>query len=306
MTAEQDGQSALDGLPVRIRRVEKPFTPRLLHLLERVFLYGMLAVFALVFFAPFYWVVTASIKETAELRMIPPTWWPQSFTLEHYVTVWTPRFARYFLNTFIYAGGTTVIVLITCPLLAFALVKFPSIFGNLLFGVIVATMMVPFATYVVPLHGLLVVIERATGIPMLNTYWGMILPWMIHPFGVFLMRQAMFGVPDELLDAARIDGSSTLGMFWRVVMPLVRTYVVTLAIFMFIFKYDDLLWPLVVATDQAMYPLTIGLVEFIGTFFVEYGLFTAASVSAIVPVVVLYIFLQRYILEGVALSGIKG
>ena len=152
----------------------------------------------------------------------------------------------------------------------------------------------------------LVTIERATGIPMLNTYWGMILPWMIHPFGVFLMRQAMFGVPNELLDAARIDGASTLGTFWKVVMPLVRTYVVTLAIFMFIFKYDDLLWPLVVATNQDMYPLTVGLVEFIGTFFVEYGLFTAASVSAIVPVASIYIFLQRYILEGVALSGLKG
>lgn len=306
MTAEQSGQQALEPLEVHGRRVARPLVPRLLRLSERLFLFLMLAIFALIFFVPFYWVVTASIKETAELRMIPPTWWPQSFTLQHYVDVWTPRFARYFLNTFVYAGGTTIIVIVTCPLLAFAMVKFPSTFGNLVFGVIIATMMVPFATYVVPLHGLLVAIERNTGIPMLNTYWGMILPWMMHPFGVFLMRQAMFGVPDELLDAARIDGASTLGTFWRVVMPLVRTYVVTLAIFMFIFKYDDLLWPLVVATDQDMYPLTVGLVEFIGTFFVEYGLFTAASVSAIVPVVILYIFLQRYILEGVALSGLKG
>lgn len=273
--------------------------------LERALLYLALGIVALIFFVPLYWVVVSSVKETPELRAIPPTWWPHTFTLEHHIKVWTPKFARYFLNTFIYAGGVTLVVIITSSLIAFVLVKHPSKFGDLLFGLIVATMMVPFAIYVVPLHGLLLTIERTFHVPMLNTYWGMILPWVVYPFGIFLMRQAMFGVPDDLIDAAKIDGASTLGTFWLVVVPLVRGHVMALAIFSFIFRYNDLLWPLVVATTDRMYPITVGLMEFVGEYFVEYGLFTAASAAVIVPVLLLYIFLQRYIIQGVAMTGLK-
>jgi multiple sugar transport system permease protein len=273
--------------------------------MEKTLLYLALGTAAIIFFMPLYWVIVSSVKETGELHRIPPTWWPHTFTLEHHLQVWTPRFARYFLNSFIYSGGTTLVVLFTSSLLAFALVKHPSKFGNFLFGLIVATMMVPFATYVVPLHGLLLQIQRTFGIPMLNTYWGMILPWVMYPFGIFLMRQAMFSVPDELIDAARIDGASTLGIYSRIVLPLLRSHMIALAIYVFIFKYDDLLWPLVVASSQDMYPITIGLVEFVGAYFVEYGQFTAASVAAIAPILILYIFLQRYILQGVALTGFK-
>jgi ABC-type glycerol-3-phosphate transport system permease component len=167
-------------------------------------------------------------------------------------------------------------------------------------------MTVPFATYIIPLHGLLLRIERTFHIPMLNTYWGMILPWVFYPFGIFLMRQAMFGIPDDLIDAARIDGAGLLSTYWRVVLPLVRSSLAAMVVFVFIFKYDDLLWPLVVATESRMYPLTLGLVEFIGVYFVEYGLFTAASVAAIMPIIILYIFVQRFIVQGVALTGLKG
>ena len=279
---------------------------RLMRTAERALLYAVLALVAIIYFVPLYWVITASVKESGELLRIPPTWWPQSFTLEHHVKVWTPKFARYFLNSFIYAGSTTSVLILTSSFLGFVLVKHPSRFGNLLFGLLVATMMVPFATYVVPLHGLLVWIQHTLHIPMLNTYWGMMLPWIVYPFGTFLMRQAMFSVPDELLDAAKIDGASTLRTFRQVALPLVRSNVIALAILAFIFRYNDLLWPLVVATTSKMYPLTVGLVEFIGMYFVEYGLFTAASVAVILPIVILYLFLQRYILEGVALTGMKG
>lgn len=273
--------------------------------LERIFLYLVLGVMALIFLMPLYWVVVSSVKETAELRAIPPTWWPHTFTLEHHIKVWTPKFARYFLNTFIYAGGVTLVVTLTSPLIAFAMVKHPSKFGDFLFRLIVATMMVPFAIYVVPLHGLLITINRIFHIPMLNTYWGMILPWVVYPFGIFLMRQAMFSVPDDLIDAAKVDGASTLGIFWRVVVPLVRGHMMALAIFSFVFRYNDLLWPLVVATTDRMYPLTVGLMEFVGVYFVEYGLLTAAAAVVILPVLLLYIFLQRYIIQGVALTGLK-
>ncbi|RIK40430.1 MAG: hypothetical protein DCC57_19535 [Chloroflexi bacterium] len=141
---------------------------------------------------------------------------------------------------------------------------------------------------------------------MVNTYWGMILPWLVFPFGVFLMRQAMFSIPDDLLDAARIDGAREWGIYWRIVLPLVRHNLAALAIIVFIFKYDDLLWPLVVAQRTEMYPVTVGLVEYVGQFFVEYHLFTTAAVLVIIPIFAIYLTLQRFIIEGIATQGLKG
>jgi ABC-type glycerol-3-phosphate transport system permease component len=166
--------------------------------------------------------------------------------------------------------------------------------------------MVPFVTYLLPLFNTLLRIQQWTGIPMINTYWGMILPWVVFPFGVFLMRQAMFSIPSDLLDAARMDGATEFDIYWRIVVPLVRTSIAALAIIVFIFKYDDLLWPLVVAQRIEMYPITVGLVEFVGQFFVEYHLFTTAAVLAIIPIFVIYLILQRYIIEGIATQGLKG
>lgn len=279
---------------------------RLRQILGRGTLYLVLVLGAIIFFVPFYWVVIASLKTPAELRAIPPTWWPQELTFANYPVVWQAKFARYFLNSFIYAGGTTLIVVVTSSLLGYVLVKDRSRLGNLLFWFLLAASMVPFVTYLLPLFNILLRIQQWTLIPMINTYWGMILPSVIFPFGVFLMRQAMFSVPDDLLDAARIDGAREIGIFWRIVMPLTRHNLAALAIIIFIFKYDDLLWPLVVAQRTEMYPVTVGLVEYVGQFFVEYHLFTTASVLVILPIFVIYLILQRYIIEGVAMQGLKG
>jgi multiple sugar transport system permease protein len=272
----------------------------------QVLIYLLLAVAALIFFLPFYWVVLASFKPAAELRMIPPTWWPQTFTLENYPQVWRAEFARYFLNSLIYSGGTTIVVVFTSSLIGYVIVKDPSRLGNIIFWIILAASMVPFVTYLLPLFNILLRIQDLSRIPMVNTYWGMILPWTVFPFGVFLMRQAMFNVPNDLLDAARIDGASEFGIYGRIVLPLVRHNLAALAIIVFIFKYDDLLWPLVVAQRPNMYPVTVGLVEYVGSFFVEYHLFTTASVLAIAPIFLIYLILQRHIIEGIATQGLKG
>jgi multiple sugar transport system permease protein len=276
------------------------------HLLGRIVLYVLLAVAALIFFVPLYWVVIASFKTPQELRAVPPTWWPQTFTLANYPEVWSAEFARYFLNSFIYAGGTTLVVVFTSSLIGYVLVKDPSRFGNMVFWIILAASMVPFVTYLLPLFKILIRVQQWTGVPTVNTYWGMILPWIVFPFGVFLMRQAMVSVPGDLLDAARMDGANEFGIYWRIVLPLVRHNLAALAIIVFIFKYDDLLWPLVVAQRTEMYPVTVGLVEFVGQFFVEYHLFTTAAVLTIIPIFVLYLVLQRYIIEGIATQGLKG
>jgi len=272
----------------------------------RLIVYALLLVFGIIFAFPFYWVLTASVKDAAEIRALPPTWWPHSFSLDAYGKVWSGKFARYFLNSFIYAGGITVIDVFTSTLIGYVLIKHPSKLGNIIFWTILSATMVPFVTYLLPLFMLLIQIQDLLGIPVVNTYWGMMLPWLISPFGVFLMRQAMYSVPNELLDAARIDGASDLRSYWSVVVPLVKQNMAALALLIFIFRYDDLLWPLVVAQSPAMYPVTIGLVEFIGEFFVEYDLYTAAAVMTILPVVVIYLILQRFIIEGIATQGLKG
>lgn len=275
-------------------------------LINQALLYISLTILALIFALPFYWVIIASFKTAPELRDIPPTWWPQTFTLANYPEVWDARFARYFLNSFIYAGGTTLIVLFTSSLIGYVLVKDESRLGNMLFWTILATSMVPFVTYLLPLFKMLIRIQDFLNIPMINTYQGMILPWVIFPFGIFLMRQAMFSVPNDLLDAARIDGASEFGIYRRIVLPLVRHNMAALAIILFIFKYDDLIWPLVVAQRTEMYPVSVGLVEFVGQFFIEYDLYTTASVLVMIPIFVVYFTLQRFIIEGIALQGLKG
>jgi multiple sugar transport system permease protein len=294
-------------LPSRQTTVARPFTAgRVYRILGRALVYLLLTLAAIVFFFPFYWVLIASFKSAAELREVPPTWWPQAFTIANYGEVWRAAFARYFLNSFIYSGGTTIVVLLTSSLIGYVIVKDASRLGNLLFWFILAASMVPFVTYLLPLFNTLLRIQDWTGIPMVNTYWGMILPWVVFPFGVFLMRQAMFSIPSDLLDAARIDGANEVDIYSRIVLPLVRHNLAALAIIVFIFKYDDLLWPLVVAQRTEMYPVTVGLVEYVGQFFVEYHLFTTAAVLAIIPIFVIYLILQRYIIEGIATQGLKG
>jgi multiple sugar transport system permease protein len=285
-------------------------TPMVLGWVQRrgasVIVYALLLLFGIIFAFPFYWVLSASVKDIVEIRAIPPTWWPHSFELDAYARVWGEKFARFFLNSFIYAGSVTAIDIVTSTLIGFILIKRPSKLGDMLFWIILSATMVPFVTYLLPLFNLLIGLQNLLGIPMVNTYWGMILPWIISPFGVFLMRQAMYSVPNELLDASRIDGASDWTTFWRVVVPLVKQNMAALALLIFIFRYDDLLWPLVIAQSATMYPVTIGLVEFIGEFFVEYDLYTAAAVMAIVPVVAIYLVLQRFIIEGIATQGLKG
>ena len=219
--------------------------------------------------------------------------------------MWSGKFARFFVNSFVYAGAITSIDVITSTLIGFVLIKHPSRLGNIIFWTILSATMVPFVTYLLPLFNLLIVLQELLHVPLVNTYWGMILPWIISPFGVFLMRQAMYSVPNDLLDAARIDGATDWGIFWKIVVPLVKQNMAALALLIFIFRYDDLLWPLVVAQRTDMYPITIGLVEFIGEFFVEYDLYTAAAVMAIAPILVLYLILQRFIIEGIATQGMK-
>ncbi len=278
----------------------------ILTAIRKVLLFGGLLLFGLLFVLPFYWNLLASLKFPSEARRIPPTWWPEIWTLTNYIAVLDPVFLRYFLNSFIYAGALTIIISFTSSLAGFVIVKFPSKVGNFIFWMIIAQLMVPFATYVIPLFGMMLFIQRTFGIPLLNTYQGMILPGMVSAFGIFLMRQAMLSVPGELLDAARIDGASTWRIYWNVALPLVTASLAALATFVFLGAYNDLLWPLIVAQEQEMFPISVGLITFVGEFYTEYGRFNAAAAISTVPIIVVYFLMQRHIVQGIALQGIKG
>ena len=272
--------------------------------LGRAALYIGLAAAALVFFTRVYWVTVASFKPPAELRQIPPTWWPQTFTLANYPEVWRAAFARYFLNSFIYSGGTTLVVRLTSSLIGYVLVKDPSRFGNMVFWFILAASMVPFVTYLLPLFNILLRIQRWTGVPMVNTYWGMILPWLVFPFGVFLMRQYMLGIPDELLDAARMDGAGDMRLFWQLALPMSAPPLVTLAIFTFFANWNDLFWPVLIIRTKELYTLPLALMLLRSRFplHVDYAVIFAASFLATIPTLLIFFLLQRYF-QGDILGG---
>jgi len=269
-------------------------------------LYFLLVTFALIFFFPFYWVLSASFKPASEIISTPPTLYPHTFTTENFLHVLEPIFIRYFFNTFVYATGITIVALFTSSLIGYVLVKHPSKFGNLMFWVFIASNMVPFATYMLPTFLLLLRIQKLLHFKLINTYLGMMLPYFVYPFAIFLMRQAMMSVPNDLLDAGKIDGTGDFGAFWHIALPVTRQNLATLVILVFMMKYDDLLWPLIMATKSEMYPLAVGLAQYIGTYFTEYQNYTAAATLAVLPIVVIYLLLQRYIIQGIALQGMKG
>jgi len=264
-----------------------------------LFVFGLLTVF------PFYFLLTNSIKNPAEAWSIPITWIPQSFTLENYSKAMGLGFPQALLNGFIYAGVGTFLAVNVSALIGFVVVKFPSKMGNFLFWVILSSTLMPLATYIVTLVGLLARITKVTGIPMLNTYWGLILPRIVYAFGVFLMRQAMLAVPNELLDSAKVDGASTWRQFWQITMPIVKPQTITLTILIFMGLYGEFLWPLVATSSNNMQVLSVWLAGRTSGYGVNPALMAASATLVVLPMTIIYLFGQRYIIEGIGLQGFK-
>ena len=251
---------------------------------------------------PFLWMVLGSLKTQAELLRLPPTWIPEQPTLSNYDRLFgTLDFPRYFGNSGIFAGLVTIGNLIFCSMVGYALAKLRFAGREKLFLVVLGTLMVPGSVTLVPLYILL------SNLGLVNSFAGLVLPLLAGPFGVFLMRQFMLGIPDELLEAARIDGASELRTFWQVVMPLATPALATLGILVFLSTWNAFLWPLVIATDEDMYTLPVALATFAtGQYQADHGLLMAGSVVIVLPVLLVFILLQRYFTEGIATTGIKG
>jgi multiple sugar transport system permease protein len=265
-------------------------------------LYAALLVGLVLLLGPFLWMVLGSLKTQQELLRVPPTWLPDEPTISNFGSLFDRlAFGRYFWNSTVVAVAITVSNLLFCSMLGYALAKLRFFGQRPLFLTVMATLMVPSTVVLVPLFVLM------TNLGLVNTHLGLILPTAAGPFGVFLMRQFMLGIPDELLEAARVDGASEWRLYWQIALPLAGPALATLAILTFMQAWNAFLWPLVNSTQDEMYTLPVALAVFArGEHQSNYGLLMAGSVVIVTPVLIVFLALQRYFTQGIALTGTKG
>jgi len=285
------------------------------RLLKPTFLHLVLAAGALTTIVPFLWMISTSLKPEPEIFRFPPVWIPSACQWDNYAKAMTAApFGRYFLNTVIYAVGITASNLLFCSMAAyaFARLRFPG--RNLLFILVLGTMMIPAQVTMVPVF---IMLKRwpllggndllgAGGHGLLNTYTGLILPGAVGAFGIFLLRQFFMTLPRELEDAARIDGCSEAGIYWRIILPLSKPAMATLGIFTFTAAWNEFLWPLLIMSKDSMKTLQVGLQVFQTQYTTTWDLLMAGTVVVTLPVLIIFLFGQRYFTRGIALSGMKG
>lgn len=267
-----------------------------------VLIYSLLSAIALIMLFPLFWLVSTALKSPSEnIFQFPPQFFPAQPTLDNFIRVWqTNPFAQYLFNSTLVAGLTVILNLLFCALAAYPLARLEFKGRNIIFAIIVSTIMIPFQIVMIPLYILTVQLG------LKNSYLGIIFPSLASAFGIFLLRQAFQGVPKELEEAARMDGCSELGIWWFVMLPAIRPALVTLAIFTFIGSWSDFLWPLIVIDQPEYYTLPLGVARLAGTFSLDWRLIAAGSVISIAPILLLFIILQRYIVPSDLGSGVKG
>jgi multiple sugar transport system permease protein len=263
---------------------------------------------AVLWLAPIAWVVATSLKPAENIIRLPPEWIPWPVTGAHYHEVLlgssrTARIGRAFVNSLVVAAGSVALVLTTSALAAYPLarMRFPG--RDLIFALLVGSLMIPNAVLLVPQY----VLTQQLG--WLSTYQGMIVPEaaMLFAFGVFLLRQFFLGMPRELEDAARIDGAGAWQVFWRIIVPLSQPVLAALAIFAFRSAWNDFLWPLIAVNKPEMFPLPVALALLRSAYSSEsYGPIMAGAALSVVPLLVVFVVANRRIVEGVRLSGLKG
>ena len=267
-----------------------------------IFLYVVLTIGLVLMVAPFVWMVLGSFKDQSEFLRLPPTWLPEQPTTDNYQRLVDQLdVPRYFFNSIVVASIVTVGNLIFAPMLGYALAKLPFAGKNALTAIVMATLMLPGAAILVPLF----VLMSAFG--LVNTYLSLVLPFLAGAFGVFLTRQFFSGLPDELLEAARMDGASEFRIFWTIAMPLAGPVLATLGILTFLGSWNSFIYPLVMAQEPEMYTLPVALATFAtGQYQADHGMLMAGSLVLILPVLIIFVVLQRWITEGIATTGLKG
>ncbi|MBC9715878.1 carbohydrate ABC transporter permease [Streptomyces sp. TRM66268-LWL] len=267
-------------------------------------LYVVASLGLLVMATPFLWMALSAFKTKKDLTASPPVWLPSEWTLQNFRDLLDQLdMPQYFLNSVIVAVLVTVCNLLFCSMLGYALAKLNFTGRSKVFGIVLAALMVPANLMVLPLFVLI------NQLNLLDTYAGLVLPFAAGAFGVFLMRQFMQAIPDELLEAARMDGAGEWYIFWRIVLPLVKPALATLTIFTFLGSWNNFIWPLIATNDPEKYTLPVALATFANdpnrTVGGANGMLMAGSLLVVLPVLLVFAVLQRHFTQGIATAGMK-
>ncbi len=293
--------------PETLERIRSRQRRRVRHPVRRTLLYVALAASAVVMVGPLYWMFATSFKPASDVFASPPKWIPDPWTLQNYRDVFSLLpFERYLFNSVLV---TTIIVCLnvvldTAAAYAFAKLRFPG--RDILFYALLLTLMVPFQVNLIPLYRIMVFLHDVNSHLGVDTYFALIAPGAIQVFGIFLMRQYLRSIPDELLESARVDGASEFRILRTIVFPLAKPAMATLAIFTFLAAWNDFLWPLIVTSSDDMRTLPVGLALLSRRNTVNWGHTTAGTMVAAVPMILVFLVFQRRFIEGLTAGAVKG
>lgn len=273
----------------------------MLKKIKKACLIIILCLFGIITMIPFVWMVFSSFKSNAEINALQQTLLPKNATLANYVKIQeTFDFVRYFMNSLFVSMTVTTIVIYTSTISGFVFSKYKFKGRNFLFGFVIATMMIPWAVTIIPKY------EMFVKAGLSDTYLSLILPGIVSGFGIFMMRQNIARIPDEIIEAARADGANEFYIFHKIIFPMSRNGISALAIFQFLGVWEDYLWPYLMINSEEKQLLPVGLNMFSGQYSTDYGGLFAATAMSIIPVIIVYIIFQKRFLEGVASSAVKG
>ncbi|MCG5212199.1 carbohydrate ABC transporter permease [Streptosporangium sp. KLBMP 9127] len=262
--------------------------------------YALLTAGLVLVVLPFVWTVLTSFKPETEIRRDPPAFLPLEWTLANYdLLLAKMNIGQVFLNSLIVAVAVVAGNLLFCSMVGYAFAKLSFRWKNAVFALVLVQMTVPAIVVMIPQFVLV------AKIGLVNTFLGIILPGLVTPLGVFLMRQFIMDIPDELIHAARVDGAREFRIFFTIVLPLCKPALATLGLITFLGSWNNFLWPAVVAQSEDLYTLPVALAIFSGYQGTQYGLLIAGAVVVVLPILTLFVFLQRYFIQGIASTGIK-
>ncbi|MEV6286233.1 carbohydrate ABC transporter permease [Kribbella sp. NPDC051770] len=298
MTAVLEKTAVTADLPAPPR---KPLAPR--GLAKKVLVYALLVAGAIPTLLPLIWLVRSALMNSGQIFVSPPQWIPKPFAWDNFTGALTQvPFARYFLNTLIIEAGVLVGTLLSCSLAAFSFARLRWKHKNLVFGLLMSGVMLPYAVTLIPTF----LFWQKIG--MVNTYVPLVLPSFFGTavFNISLLRQFFLSIPYELDESAYIDGASPFQVYWRIILPLSKPALAVVGVFTFLGVWNDYLGPLIYLNDSDKYTLAMGLASFQGTYTAQWGYLMAAAAVVLLPIVLLFAFAQKYFVEGIALTGLKG
>ena len=277
-------------------------------LLGKITTHAILILICILSIFPFIWLISTSLKGAGEnIFAYPPVMIPHDFTFANYIGVWQRiNLLGYFINSMVVAAGTVILNLILSSLAAYPLARMEFKGKKITFFAILATIMIPFQAIMLPVYLITIKLHLTDNVNDAAGIMGLILPFAVSAFGIFLMRQAFLGIPREMEEAAIVDGCNVFQVFWRVLLPMVKPSLAVLAIFTFIGSWGEFLWPSIVLTKESLYTLPVGVNNLQGMFSSNWRYIAAGSIISIIPIIIFFLAMQRYFISGENEGAVKG